>query len=221
MTALGEADSSLASQCLALCQTLTSQGKAFNFSLNIGSTFSFCLDTRSKEALPGGTKKKASPSTLRRNTKRREEFLLKKSKPQSDAEEREPDVESNQADTFPCDQCENTFRKEKGLKIHKGKAHKMLASPEKTRAPSSGSSLAVSPLKEWKEIPKDLQNGFKCGGCEEVFNNEDNMNTHIENNHFSIRCGNCKELIWDKEPPEYPACPACFVPWTLPASCYL
>ena len=35
MTALGEADSSLASQCLALCQALTSQGKAFNFSLNI------------------------------------------------------------------------------------------------------------------------------------------------------------------------------------------
>ena len=121
MTALGEADSSLASQCLALCQTLTSQGKAFNFSLNIGSTFSFCLDTRSKEALPGGTKKKASPSTLRRNTKRREEFLLKKSKPQSDAEEREPDVESNQADTFPCDSVKTHSEKKRVWKFTRGR----------------------------------------------------------------------------------------------------
>ena len=214
MTALGEADSSLASQCLALCQALTSQGKAFNFSLNIGSTFSFSLDTRSKEAPPGGTKKKASPSTLKRNTRRREEFLLKKSKPQSDLEEREPDVESHQEDSFPCDQCENTFRKEKGLKIHKGKAHKVLTTPEKMRAPPSLPSLPVSPLKELVEIGKDLRNDFKCGGCEEVFNSEDNMNTHIENNHFSIRCFSCKELIWDQEPP---ACPACHVAWTWPA----
>ena len=39
-------DSSLASQCLAFCQALASQGKAFSFSLKIDSTFSFALDTR-------------------------------------------------------------------------------------------------------------------------------------------------------------------------------
>ena len=38
MTDVGEADSSLATQCLALCQSLTSQGMVFNFSLAIGST---------------------------------------------------------------------------------------------------------------------------------------------------------------------------------------
>ena len=155
MTALCEADSSLASQCLALCQALTNQGKAFNFSLNIGSNFSFSLDTRSKEAPRGGTKKKASPSTLKRNARRKEEYLLKKSKPQSDVEEREPDVESNQGDSFPCDQCENRFRKEKGLKIHKGKAHKVLTTPEKMRAPPTVSSLIVSSLKrgaEWFQM---------------------------------------------------------------------
>ena len=45
-TLCGE-DSSLASQCLALCQTLVSQGKAFTFSLKIdsNSTLSFSLDT--------------------------------------------------------------------------------------------------------------------------------------------------------------------------------
>ena len=75
-------DSSLASQCLALCQTLVSQGKAFTFSLKIDSTFSFSLD--SKESLASAplaevlTRKKVSPSTKRRNARRRAEFLKKK-----------------------------------------------------------------------------------------------------------------------------------------------
>ena len=75
-------DSSLASQCLALCQTLASQGKAFTFSLKIDSTFSFSLDTRESKAsapLPEAlTRKKVSPSTKRRNSRRRAEFLRKK-----------------------------------------------------------------------------------------------------------------------------------------------
>ena len=77
-------DSSLASQCLALCQKLVSQGKAFTFSLKIdsNSTLSFSLDTKegkasavSPEAL---TRKKVSPSTKRRNARRRAEFQKKK-----------------------------------------------------------------------------------------------------------------------------------------------
>ena len=77
-------DSSLASQCLALCKKLVSQGKAFTFSLKINSnsTLSFSLDNKegkasavSPEAL---TRKKVSPSTKRRNARRRAEFLKKK-----------------------------------------------------------------------------------------------------------------------------------------------
>ena len=77
-------DSSLASQCLALCQTLVSQGKAFTFSLKIdsNSTLSFSLDTKESKAsapLPEAlTRKKVSPSTKRRNARRRAEFLKKK-----------------------------------------------------------------------------------------------------------------------------------------------
>ena len=44
MTAVGETD--LAIECLDLCQTLTSQGLVFKFSLTTGSNFSFNLDTR-------------------------------------------------------------------------------------------------------------------------------------------------------------------------------
>ena len=105
-------DSSLATQCLALCQSLTSQGMVFNFSLAIGSTFSFSVDTKSKEALPSKAKKKVSPSTRKRNMRRREEFLKKKSIP-SEAEKSEPDKEASPGATFRCDQCENVFRNEK------------------------------------------------------------------------------------------------------------
>ena len=80
MTAMCEANSSLATKCLDFCQAVTSQGMEINFSLNIGSTFSFSLDTRHKMplAVDSKKKKKASPSTFRRNAGRREEFLKKK-----------------------------------------------------------------------------------------------------------------------------------------------
>ena len=84
MTAVVESDSSLASKCLDFCQALASQGNAFNFSLSIGSTFSFSLDTRNKSLdtkVGPLKKKKPSPSTLRRNARRREEFLKKKQNP--------------------------------------------------------------------------------------------------------------------------------------------
>ena len=76
-TLCGE-ETPLVSQCLAFCQALAGQGKAFNFSLKIGSTFSFSLDTRGGQALDPVTRKKPSPSTQRRNARRREQFLKKK-----------------------------------------------------------------------------------------------------------------------------------------------
>ena len=71
--------SSLASQCLAFCQALASQGQAFNFSLKIGSNFSFYLDNRGVNPVtPSVTRKKTSPSAKRRNARRRAQFLNKK-----------------------------------------------------------------------------------------------------------------------------------------------
>ena len=58
MTAVDEANSSLAIKCLDFCQALTSQGMEINFSLNVGSTFSFSLDTRPKVPLALDSKKK-------------------------------------------------------------------------------------------------------------------------------------------------------------------
>ena len=153
MTAVGEIHPNLATKCLDFCQALISQGVAFNFSLSIGSTFSFSLDTRGKASLSPGTKKKSSPSTLRRNARRRKEFLEKKQNPAPviPTEEAVGETEPEKENIFQCDQCENNFKSENGLKIHIGKTHKkvdsILATPERPRQHSRSSvSLSASPL---------------------------------------------------------------------------
>ena len=81
MTAVGN-ESPLASKCLDLCQTLASQGQAFTFSLTIGSTFNFSLSTGSQDTPAPASKtvkKNKSPSTQRRDARRRKEFLKRKS----------------------------------------------------------------------------------------------------------------------------------------------
>ena len=147
MTAVGESDPNLATKCLDFCQALSSQGVAFNFSVSIGSTFSFSLDTRGKASLSPGTKKKSSPSTLRRNARRRKEFLEKKQHPAAVI----PREEAVGEKAFLCDQCDSNFKSENGLKIHVGKTHKKVnstpSSPENLRGPGQmRSALSASPL---------------------------------------------------------------------------
>ena len=72
-------DHPLSTKCLDLCQALTSQGKTFTFTLTIGSSFTFSLDTRVKDTpATTVTRKHVTPSTRRRNERRKEEFLKKK-----------------------------------------------------------------------------------------------------------------------------------------------
>ena len=148
---MSEDNSDLASQCMAFCQALASKGQTFSFTLNVGPSFTFSLDTRGN----GSTtlsKKRKSPSTQRRNSRRRAEFLAKKHGPPP---EREPSVEKEteplEENIFQCDQCENNFKSENGLKIHIGKTHKKVdsdfATPECPRQqPRSSVSLSASPL---------------------------------------------------------------------------
>ena len=77
MTAVSETD--LATKCLEFCQALNSQGNAFKFSLTLASGFAFSFDSK-ELALDNQAKKKKkpSPSTIRRNARRKEEFLKKK-----------------------------------------------------------------------------------------------------------------------------------------------
>ena len=97
-------DAILLTKCFEFCQALSSQGQLFNISISTGSGFSFSLDTRSKAVNSQSQKKKASPSTLRRNAKRREEFLARKQQTSPTTESSGDEITSA---TPKCDHCED------------------------------------------------------------------------------------------------------------------
>ena len=220
MAAVNESNSTLVSKCLAFCQTLASQGQAISFSLAIGPDFSFSLDTRSKDQHSLGTKKKKqSPSTLRRNARRREEFAKKKQA--SSAEILADDEELVTAQVLKCDQCDYVGASEKGLKQHMRMKHKTSGAPpqqeELRDSANAVKPLEASPVKEIRE-EQPIEHTFDCGDCEEVFESEVNLNTHImkmmndENDlqHATILCSGCKGVFKDREP-RPAACPLCLM----------
>ena len=149
MSAVGEENSSLASKCMDFCQALAKQGKTFNFSLSIGSGFSFSLDTRSEDMKKTIGTKKPSPSTQRRNAMRRREFLEKK---------RNPSAVKHTAEVAAvpvapqCDQCEYKAATQRGLTTHKRMKHGTTrlttpSSPESLRGPGQlRPALNTSPI---------------------------------------------------------------------------
>ena len=88
MTAILSEDTAMLSKCLEFCQALVIKGQKFSFSLTTNSTFSFSLDTRIESTTLEPSKvnnlqekvfkKKLVPSQVRRNIKRKEDFLREK-----------------------------------------------------------------------------------------------------------------------------------------------
>ena len=132
---LGAVDSSLASQCLAFCQALASQGKDFSFSLTVNSTFSFSLDTRESKVKPTVVKKRSSPSTQRRNARRREEFFRKKLNFSS---------ASSSASDMPADHSPDAKTGEAAA-VNSSSAAALSLAPEVAPLPSSPSGPCSSP----------------------------------------------------------------------------
>ena len=141
-------DTPLLSKCLEFCQALANQGQVFNFSVAIGPTFTFSLDTRSKAVVNQVVKKKKpSPSTLRRNAKRRELYLAKK------RQKSVPPTSSAPTAVEPkCDQCEYVAASEKGLRQHIRMKHKEPRPAERIRSTFSQPPLVVSPIKEQRRV---------------------------------------------------------------------
>ena len=175
----------LVSQCLDFCQTLAGKSQTFSFTLTLGDSFSFSVDTSGKVALVSKAKKKKTPSTLRRNARRRAEFLKKKLEDSTgDISSHSEHVSEEEAvgkqaekvvdkTMFKCDQCDNVFKSENGLKIHIGKSHKKViplqSTPDQLRQQLGGSvSLSASPLDTSREefcSNFDFDSGsfyFKC-----------------------------------------------------------
>ena len=123
----------LASQCLALCQTLASQGKAFSFTVTLGSTFTFSMDAKESAAALPKRKKKSSPSTLRRNAARRVKFLNRKVEKASVVEVQCPPGISHtpvpfsamevERESFKCYHCGERFASNVSLMSHKRVSH--------------------------------------------------------------------------------------------------
>ena len=177
----------LAAKCMEFCRHLESQGRAFKFSLSVGTNFDFTLDTREEVTFSKEVKKKASPSTMRRNVKRKELFLKKKCLTPSVAEKVSPNGASEeeavedasveethlQKKSFICNQCENVFSTENGLKIHIGKTHKT----EMLRSSSPAPSLEVSPLKEQLREEHGCQ-VTTCTKCSQTFKTDYQLKNH-------------------------------------------
>ena len=77
-----ESEASLGLKFLEVCQELTSKGIPFTCTLSINSNLNLTLDTRGKEKREESTtslaRKKSSPSTMRRNARRKALYLEKK-----------------------------------------------------------------------------------------------------------------------------------------------
>ena len=115
--------------------------------------------------------------------RRKQEFQQKKLE-QHQKSDATTDLEAacQQVDTFKCEQCENTFETEKGLKVHIGRKHKdpkPLSSPERIRGSSLETSLCVSPDKVTERVEE--------GGEEDE--EEDKVKT--EENDKPLGSGNC------------------------------
>ena len=148
---MGEALPPLETQCLRFCQALTSKSHVFTFNLTLASGFSLSLDTRGTATTTVVLKKrkKASPSTLRRNLKRKQEFLKQKGAPEETDANTDLETPSQEDHCFKCNLGENSFQTGNGLKIHRGKAHKKLGPPQTEKLRESAEpSLSLSPEKK-------------------------------------------------------------------------
>ena len=234
MTPVNKENAALLSQCLDLCQTLSSKSLTFSFALSFGNSFSFRLDTSGRGALSSEAKKKKkkSPSALRRNARRRAEFLKNKlgdstsDTLQSEHVSVEEAVEKVVEKAFKCDQCENSFKSENGLKIHAGKSHKKVTSltstPDRLRQQLEGSvSLSASPLLDTRreesspisaisETPTNIfckscrnymtpnHTCHQCGGCGKICDSRDDLCQHNNTIH-PLMCYRCFQFFKDKE----------------------
>ena len=137
---------SLATQCMDFSKHLASQGHYFKLTLKTDS-FNFQLDIMKIGHPVTMFKKKSSPSTLTRNTRRREELLARKKYTASCDSEKEvtaldsPVAKSNsdkvteeqeeecvlKQDTFSCNMCNYNGNSSVGMTIHKSRKHKNIS----------------------------------------------------------------------------------------------
>ena len=178
-------------------------GQKFSFTLSIGKdNFSF---TNKELGSSSCTRKKKSPSQIRREQRRKTERSLKKA-----AEPTEKVVEASESEEsgsiinavlFQCSQCDFSFKAEEDLTAHIADMHTspIMPTPEKERAPDQIADLLLTPIhgqrKEEDTIPSlpsfsvvcDMPKTFfqlgKKPMCGMTFTSEKDFRCHIHMEH--------------------------------------
>ena len=155
---------SMLQQCLAFSREMKSEDKSFKFSyVTTNFTFNFSTMEEKKPSTIAKVRKKISPSTLRRNARRKEEYLQKKVEAAFNQvildptnKDKDKDNETSKQDTaridLKCDQCGKSCKSNQVLRIHIGKAHKSEPEPESLRSElEQSTSLILTPPKDARE----------------------------------------------------------------------
>ena len=163
-------DSGVVEKCLAFCQALVTTNQTFSFNLTISKdNFNFTNKELQGSSCRG---KKKSPSQVRSEDRRRKE----REKIQCDVTENVAENSVPEISDYTCNQCEEKFKTEKGLKIHIGRMHKedcLQSTPEKERVViEEEPSLNIIPIKEVRDEPhSEEQSGSQlvCTMCKALW----------------------------------------------------
>ena len=218
-------DAFLASQCLDFCQMLAGKSLSFSFSLKIGTNFSFSLDTRGEAAL-SFAKKKQTPSTMRRNARRREQFLQKKlaspapvlnsvSEKGTQALQKAPISLHHHPSPPPASERRQVITVGKG-KVATFNQLDGADSPPAKSVDGEGIALSTSeddlvlPLEICHNCGKDMSpthlcedsgqedpvETVACDYCEKAFDSEDDFNDHL---CAPFKCDQCEKAFYCEE----------------------
>ena len=173
-------DSSLAHQCLALCQTLASQGRTFSLALTAGSSFIFSMESNGIAVPAQVVKKKSRPSTL---LKRKLESSFEMKAPSEYPSSASTVVGPSQLSSamrvegrpFQCDLCHAAFVSKHGLKYHTESTH--------TMASMQSSSMSTPFPHPSPAIQNTAPNILSCDQCTSSFSTEASLKIHMEDSH--------------------------------------
>ena len=192
----------LAARCLDFCQALATQGQTTSLSVTIGSSFSFNMDTQASQDTRSTvklTKKKKSPSTLKRNQKRKESFhkkLLSSSPidnptPQSPSPPNPPPLSPSPHDPLPSspDPFPSNKRKIKNVPFKLYPTLPSLPNPyPPTLNPSNTSSKSSNPKSKPSAASTQTPSSATLTPCISVscdlrFSSWSEMMRHIQRDH--------------------------------------
>jgi hypothetical protein len=174
-----DSEAALGMKFLDICQELTNKGILFTFTLTIGSTINLSLDTSGKEKKEEPTttlaRKKFSPSTTRRNAKRKALYLEKK------REERQYKETYKAAENTTADNIPDMIPQLDGPP-EASKSMDLTSTVKKTQPiKCEHCNFKAETMQHMKTHVKCKHQGFKCDHCE-----YNNISKDIRSQHTCV-----------------------------------